>query len=149
MKRGQISIDLLFAVTLVSLTMLSLVSIATQETVASSTLDATAKLKVFSIDLRDTIVKAYSLGTGFSVQKRLPFILGSDDEVRIILNSTNGNLVIYATLDGRSYNTTQRIAVPITRDSSITLYPNDTTFWISIVYNKTEGTVNVLLTKTP
>lgn len=149
MKRGQISIDLLFAVTLVSLTMLSLVSIATQETVASGTLDATAKLKVFSVDLRDTIVKAYSLGTGFSVQKRLPFTLGSDDEVRIILNSTSRNLMILATLDGRSYNTTQRIAVPITRDSSIKLQPNDTTFWISIVYNETEGTVDVLLTKTP
>ncbi|WP_054841100.1 hypothetical protein [Thermococcus peptonophilus] len=71
MGRGQLSIDVIFALTLITLTVLSLVSLASHQVESAELMDKTSKLKVFAIDLRDTVVKVYSSGgPGFSVKKR-------------------------------------------------------------------------------
>ncbi|WP_240911977.1 MULTISPECIES: hypothetical protein [unclassified Thermococcus] len=143
MKRGQISLDFLFAVTLITLTMVNLVYIASSETTHAETFDAVAKLKAFSIDVRDSVVKVYAVGDGFSVKKELPMDLDSGDKVTITLVPSNDTIMISATIAGRKYLVIQNSPVPIYRESSVTLTEADREFQIAATYNEMEGRLYV------
>ncbi len=145
MKRGQLSLDLLFAVTLISITMLNVIYTANEQIAYTQTLDTTAKLKIFSISLRDTIVKVYAVGDGYSVKKKLPFSLNPGDSVRIVLNSTSNTLQINATLDNVAYYIVQNITIPVYVTSNITLTYTATEFWI---YANRTGEVTYVTLKT-
>ena len=144
MKRGQISLDFLFAVTLITITMLNLVYIADSERAHSETFDTIAKLKAFSVDIRDSVVKVYAAGDGFTVRKELPIKLSSGDRVAVSLVTPN-SIVVNASLGGRGYTVVQRSPVPIYRNSSVTLTDTKGDFGIVATYNETEGRLDVVL----
>ena len=143
MKRGQISLDFIFAITLVTLTMINLVYIASSETTYAETFDVATKLKAFSIELRDSVVKVYAVGDGFSVKKELPIDLNLGDKVTVTLVSSNDTIVVNATISGKKYLVIQNSPVPIYRDSSVTLTENDRDFEISATYEAAEGRLYV------
>ncbi len=143
MRRGQLSLDLLFAVTLIAITMLNVIYTANEQIAYTQTLDTTARLKIFSISLRDSIVKAYAMGNGYSVRKTLPFSLNAGDSMTIVLNSTANILQVNATIDGVSYYIVQNITVPLHVTSNITLTSATTEFWIYA--NRTGDEVYVTL----
>lgn len=114
MRKGQISLDFLFAVTLIAITMVNLVHIASIEQAHSEAFDTVAKLKAFSIDVRDTVVKAYAVGDGFTVRKRLPIELDSGgDEVTIKLIAPPSNITIDAYIGGGVLPRGSEAQVPI------------------------------------
>lgn len=145
MKRGQISLDFLFAITLITITMVNLVYIANSEVAHSETFDAATKLKAFSVDVRDSVVKVYSAGDGFSIRKELPIELNAGEGVTITLDSSTNTVIVNATLGGRTYRVNQPSPVPIGRDSSVTLTDTKRDFWIVAEYNETEGRLDVFL----
>jgi hypothetical protein len=149
MKRAQLSIDLLFAITLISLTAVSLISLSTHEAEGARTFGTLAQLKVFSIDLRDTVTKVYSIGDGFSVQKRAPFSLGPGENITVTLNASTNSVEIRAVIGGRKYKTAQQVPVPIVSNSSVTLNSTVQTFWVVATYNETAGMMNVTLSQSP
>ncbi|WP_461867090.1 hypothetical protein [Thermococcus sp.] len=132
MRRGQLSLDLLFAVTLIAITMLNIIYTANEQITYTQTLDVTARLKIFSIDLRDSIVKAYSVGDGYSLRKQMPFSLNTGDSIIVTLNSTLNVLQINATVNNIQYYIVQNITVPIYTDSRIILNSTTTSFWIDV-----------------
>ncbi|ASI98346.1 hypothetical protein [Thermococcus celer] len=144
MRKGQISLDFLFAVTLIAITMVNLVHIASIEQAHSEAFDTVAKLKAFSIDVRDTVVKAYAVGDGFTVRKRLPIELDSGDEVTIKLIAPS-NITIDAYIGGESYHVVQRAQVPIYKNSKVTLTATNMEFNVTATYNEAEGRVDVVL----
>jgi len=129
MKRGQISIDFLFAVVLVSLTLLGLIVSGVSQAKEVSLLGKGAQLKVFAVDVRDSVSQVYASGPGIVVVKAPPFPLTGDDWINVTLN-TNQTLVITAQLDGKHYLVIQRLQVPIKIQSSVLLTPNNDTFRI-------------------
>ena len=149
MKRAQLSIDLLFAVTLISLTVMSLISLSTHEAEGARTFDTLAQLKVFSVDLRDTVTKVYAVGGGFSVRKAAPFELNPGDRIVVTLNASTDTLEVSALVGGRTYRTTQPLPVPLLSNSSVTLNSTVQTLWITARYNETAGMVNVAVSKSP
>ncbi|WP_297089726.1 hypothetical protein [Thermococcus sp.] len=144
MKRGQISLDFLFAVTLITITMLNLVYIADSERAHSETFDTIAKLKAFSIDVRDSVVKVYTAGDGFTVRKELPINLDAGDKVTVSLLAPD-SVVVNATIGGKGYRVAQRSPVPIYENTSVTLTGADRDFSIVATYNETEGRLDVTL----
>ncbi|MDI3475312.1 MAG: hypothetical protein PWQ79_621 [Thermococcaceae archaeon] len=145
MARAQVSIDFLFAVVLVMLTVLNLVYIATGERAQAEEFDLLAKLKVFTVDVRDTTVKVYSVGDGFRVRKELPIELKPGEWVVVALNSKTDKVVVTAKIGGKSYKTEQKLSVPIYEDSSVNLTSGNSVFWIEAEYDKTGGKTNVTL----
>ncbi len=141
MKRGQLSLDLLFAVTLIAITMLNIIYTADEQITYTQTLDVTARLKIFSIDLRDTVIKAYSIGEGYSLRKQVPFTLNAGDNIIVTLNSTLNVLQINATIDNVRYYVVQNITVPIYVDSRVVLNSTVTSFWIEV--NRTGDVIYV------
>lgn len=149
MKRAQLSLDLMFAVTLVALTVLSLISLATHEVEGAHTFDASAKVKVFAIDLRDTVTKVYAVGDGFAVMKEVPFELESGDYVKVTLDGPSSELKVEAELGGTKYTTVQKIPVPIASNTTVTLTPSNNEFWVICEYNETAGGIDVRLSESP
>ncbi|WP_240920769.1 hypothetical protein [Thermococcus sp. CX2] len=136
--RAQISLDFLFAVTLITLTMVNLVYIASSETSYAETFDVITKLKVFSIDVRDSVTKVYAVGDGFSIKKELSMSLDAGDKVTVTLVPSNDTIMINATIAGRKYLVIQKSPVPIYRESSVTLTAAKKEFHIVATYNETE-----------
>jgi len=149
MKRAQLSLDLMFAVTLVALTVLGLISLATHEVEGAQTFDASAKLKVFAIDIRDTVTKVYAAGEGFGVMKMVPFELENGDYVKVTLDGPSGELRVEAEIGGTKYTTVQKIPVSIASNTTVTLTPSNNEFWVVCGYNNTVGGVDVRLTESP
>ncbi len=145
MRRGQISIDFLFAVTLVMLTVLNLVYIATNETTQAENFDTLSKLKVFSIDIRDSVTKVYSVGSGFKIKKELPLKLEPGEWVTVKLDNTTNRVVITAYIGGKNYYTAQKLPVPVGENSEVILTGNHTTFWIKAEYNEGGSMLDVTL----
>jgi len=144
MKRGQISLDFLFAITLITLTMVNVVYIANSERAHSETFDTVTKLKAFSIDIRDTVVKVYSSGDGFSVRKGFPIELGEGDRVNVSLITPN-SLIVNASIGQRSYIIVQQIPIILHENSSVILTRERTEFVITADYDETEGRLDVVL----
>ncbi len=149
MKRAQLSIDLLFAVTLISLTVLSLVSMSTHEAQGARTLDTMAKLKVFTVDLRDTVTKVYSVGQGFSVRKDSPLILGAGDAINVTLNASSDSVEVSALIGGKRYFTAQKLPVPLVSNSTVELNSTVESLWVVATYNETAGMVDVKVSQNP
>lgn len=149
MRKAQLSLDLLFAVTLMTLTVVSLISLAAHEVEGTRTLDASTRLKVFAIDLRDTVTKVYSAGDGFAVKKTAPFELKSGEYIRVTLNKSSKELKVEALIDGTRYVTVQRIPVPLSSNSTVTLTPSKEELWIVCEYNETAGGMDVRVSETP
>ncbi|NJE05779.1 hypothetical protein E3E36_06400 [Thermococcus sp. M36] len=145
MGRGQITIDLLFAITLVTITMLSLVSFAVSERASATVLDTGAKLKVFSVELRDAVVKAYSGGGGFRLKKVSPIPLSAGDNITVSFDGNRNRIVIDASIGGRKYRVVQNSMIPFHENSTVVLTQNNTEFWVAVVYNQTEGLLHVRL----
>jgi uncharacterized protein (UPF0333 family) len=147
MKRGQLSLDLMFAVTLIMLTLVSALSLASHQEESARTLDSASKLKVFAIDIRDTVIKAYASGPGFTIKKRYPYELKGNDEVLIVLNSTDNRLEVSAKLDGSTYTVYQDIPIKLVATTSVILNSTVRTFNVTVHYNETAGAVDVRLEK--
>ncbi len=144
--RGQISLDFLFAVTLMALLTLNLVYIGTSQRTGAEAFDVTTKLKVFSIDVRDSVTKVYSIGSGFEVKKEIPFELKNGDYVIVRLNNATDSVQIAAQIGGKEYYVEQKLQVPLYKESVILLQAGSgTSFWIRGIYNETEGRVDVVL----
>lgn len=145
MRRAQITFDFMIAVILILITVAGVVSVASGEQANAQTFDTAAKLKVFAVDLRDTVTKVYAVGGGYTVRKSLPIRLGDGDSVRVVLNSTTNRVEISAVVGGEGFRVYQRLQVPIYSTSSITLGPGDETFNVTaenvggLVYVKVEG----------
>ncbi|WP_456449875.1 hypothetical protein [Palaeococcus sp. (in: euryarchaeotes)] len=130
MRKAQISLDLLFAIFLILLTLVNLTYLATSETAHSEMFSTISEVKTFSISLRDHITKVYAVGEGFKKKEVFPFNLESGENIRIHLNSSSNSIIINATIDGKSYTITQRSDVPL-KDSNVTLTNSKREFWIS------------------
>ena len=143
MRRGQISVDFLFAVTLVMLTVLNLVYVATNETTQAENFDTLSKLRVFSIDVRDSVAKVYSVGSGFKIKKEAPLKLEPGDWVRVKLDNATNKVVITAHIGEKDYYTAQKLPVPIGEDSEVLLTQTHESFWITAEYNEEEGRLYV------
>ncbi len=143
MKRGQISLDFLFAVTLIAITMVNLVYIANSERSHAETFDTATKLKIFSVDVRDSLAKVYAAGSGFTLKKTAPFTLRGGDYINITLSPTGNMINVTAVVDGEMYKVVQKSPVPILMGSSVTLTPENPEFHITAEYNETEGRLYV------
>ncbi|CAD5243409.1 hypothetical protein [Thermococcus camini] len=147
MRKGQISLDFLFAVTLVMITMLNVVYIATSEKGNAETFDVTARLKVFSVDIRDTVAKVYASGNGFSVRKTSPFPLKSGERIVVRLKAEDNTITVIGVIGGKRYTVVQKSPVPIYQDDSIQLNPTRDEIWI--VAREEEGKTYVELQTSP
>ncbi len=145
--RGQISLDAIFAVTLITITIMSLVSLSSHEVNGVKSLGDAARLKVFAISLRDTVVQVYSTNGNFSVRKELPLKLGQGDWVNVTLNSTAGTLRVVARIGGNEYITMEKIPVFLESTSSVVLTAENNTLWVVGRYEK--GVMDVRLSKKP
>jgi len=143
MRRGQISLDFLFAVTLISILTLNLVYIGTTQKTQAETFDLTTKAKVFIVDVRDSVAKVYAMGSGFEVEKTSPFRLKTGDYVVVMLDNTTNSIVVSGEVGGKEFYVEGRSAVPIYTSSKVVLTPDHTSFWIKAVYNETEGRLYV------
>jgi len=142
MRRGQLSIDLLFAVTIVSITMMGVMNVALNEKVETQTFGTAAQLRLLSIDVRDTMARLYAAGPGMSIIKRSPVTLGPGDWINITAYQ-NGSLVIRALIGGRQYLVVQKLQITPGVTSSVLLTPTNDTFRIEAV--EVGGGVEVLL----
>jgi len=147
--RGQISLDAIFAVTLVTLTILSLVSLSTHAVGGAEPLNRAAQLKVFAISLRDTVVQVYSTTGNFSVRKELPFRLSQGEWVNVTLNATTGTLWVVARIKGEEYITMEKIPVFVESTTSVILAPENETLWVVGRYDSEKGVMDVKLSKNP
>ena len=130
MRRGQISIDFLFAITLISITLLNMVYIANMQKSHAETFDVTTRLKVFSVGIRDSVAKVYAVGNGFALKKGSPFNLNKGDSITIQLVSGANKIVVTGYINGKKYVTVQRSPVPIYQNQSITMTPDKSEIWI-------------------
>ncbi|AIF68588.1 hypothetical protein PAP_00725 [Palaeococcus pacificus DY20341] len=135
--RGQVSLDILFAILLITLTVVNLTYLATSEVGHAETFDTLASVKTLSITIRDHITKVYAVGEGFKKKEVLPFELDTGDSVRIQLDGTSNLIIINVTIEGKSYTITQNSTVPLTT-SNVTLTSSKREFWIVANYNSTE-----------
>ena len=140
MERGQLSLDVLFAILLVVLTITNIVYLSTSEVAHAQTLDSMAKVRTFSITVRDHASKVYAVGEGFRKKITLPFTIESGDSVKVTFNSTGNLIVINASIGGGGYSIVQNSTVPLL-DSSVTLSSSKQDFWI--VANVTGGELYV------
>ncbi|NJF25538.1 hypothetical protein [Thermococcus sp. Bubb.Bath] len=145
MKRGQITFDFLIALMLISVTVVGMISIASGEKANAETFDTAAKLKVFSVDMRDTVTKVYSIGEGFTVVKSLPMNLQKGESVTVTLNSTSNRVIIVANLNDGTFKVEQNLPVPVYSTTSVKLTPGKETFNVTAAYNETEGRTYVEL----
>ncbi|WP_297489511.1 hypothetical protein [Thermococcus sp.] len=144
-RGGQITFDFMIAFMLISVTVAGAVSLANGELSTANTIDKTARLKAFAVDLRDTVTKVYSIGGGFTVVKDCPIELGKGDSISITLNSSSNSVTVEAVLSGRRYLVVQRLQVPVYTTTSVTLDEKRSSFNVTAVYNAAEGRTYVEL----
>ncbi|WP_297470078.1 hypothetical protein [Thermococcus sp.] len=141
--RGQVSIDLMFAVVLILITALGVISWGNNQKAETATFGNAAYVKVFAVDIRDSVAKVYAHGPGFEVVKEPPFPMSEGDWVNVSLN-TNGTLVVVANLGGLEYRVVQRLQVPVAVPSHVLLTPENRTLVIKAVRLESGG-VGVVL----
>ncbi|GAB6136313.1 hypothetical protein [Thermococcus henrietii] len=124
--RGQVSLDLLFAVTIISITMLSVMNVALSEKTETEVIGTSAQLKAFAIDLRGTVARLYA-APGMTVLKTAPLKLRSGDWINVTLKS-EGYLIVKAHIDGKDYVVVQKLQVSPGANSSVILTPSSEGF---------------------
>ncbi len=144
-REGQITFDFMIAFMLISVTVAGAVSLANGELSTANTIDKTARLKAFAVDVRDTVTKVYSIGGGFTVVKDCPIELGKGDSISITLNSSSNSVTVEAVLSGKRYLVVQRLQVPVYTTTSVTLDEKRKDFNVTAVYNAAEGRTYVEL----
>ena len=127
--RGQLSLDLLFAFVLVTLTMLNLIYLANNEMAHAESFDVMAKVRVFSAEIVDHTAKVYAVGEGYSLKEEAPQISGGS--FGIVFNGTTNKIIVNATVDGKSYWIVKNSTVPITNASIVV--DSGESFWITTV----------------
>ncbi|NJE54614.1 hypothetical protein [Thermococcus sp. 21S9] len=127
--RGQISLDLLFAVAIISITMLSVMNVALSEKTETEVLGTSAQLKAFAIDLRGTVARLYS-SPGMTVVKEAPVELGPGDWINVTLTA-DGYLRVRAQIGGREYVVVEKLQVPPGTTSSVLLTQSAPVFKVS------------------
>ncbi|NJE11199.1 hypothetical protein [Thermococcus sp. MAR1] len=130
MKRGQISLDFLFAIALIAITVLNMVQIASMQRSHAEAFDITTRLKIFSVDIRDTVAKVYASGNGFSAKKESPIPLRNGDSITIKLNAKSNTIIVTGNIGGRQYTTVQQSPIPLYQDESIQITPDKSEIWI-------------------
>ena len=113
--RGQLSLDLLFAFVLVTLTMLNLIYLANNEMAHAESFDVMAKVRVFSAEIVDHTAKVYAVGEGYKLKEEAPQISGGN--FTIIFNGTTNKIIVNATVDGKNYWIIKNSTVPIANAS--------------------------------
>ncbi|WP_457752214.1 hypothetical protein [Thermococcus sp.] len=141
--RGQISLDFLFAVTLIAILSLNLVYLGSSQKTQAETFDLTTKAKVFAISVRDSVAKVYAMGDGFKVNKTLPFTLGPGDSVVVTLDNRTNSVIVSGSVGGKAFYISQKSQVPIYYKSQVVLNETMESFWIIASYNSTEGRLYV------
>ncbi|NJE08962.1 hypothetical protein E3E31_10595 [Thermococcus sp. M39] len=143
MKRGQLSLDLLFAVLLITVTLTNITYLATSEISHAESFDTITKVKLFSSTLVDHTAKVYAIGEGYKIREVAPDLNGGT--IRIIFDGTTNRIIVNATVNGRSFWITKNSTVPL-YDSAVTLNSGEK-FWLVAYYNETEGMLYVKVEK--
>jgi len=133
--RGQLSLDLLFAFVLVTLTMLNLIYLANNEMAHAESFDVMAKVRVFSAEIVDHTAKVYAVGEGYSLKEETPQIKDARFDITFvnkIENKTRENkIIVNVTVNGKSYWIVKNSTVPVA-NASISVYSGES-FWITTV----------------
>ncbi len=131
--RGQITIDFLFAITLVAITTMGLVSFGNHARLQADVIGQQANLRVLAITARDDVAKVYSAGPGFTLVENVPFRLGPGDNVLVTLNETSDSVVVTGDFGGNVYRTEMKLQVPLVNTTSVTLTSQRTGFNLTAV----------------
>ncbi len=126
--RGQITLDFLFAITVIMLTVAGLVNFGMNMRLQSETIGTQTNVRILAISVRDDAARVYAAGPGFTMKVQLPFKLTGKDRVKVTLNSTSDTVEVSALLGGTAYRTSLRLQVPLERTTSVTLTPERTMF---------------------
>jgi len=143
MKKGQLSLDLLFAVLLIIVTITNITYLATSEITHAESFDTFTKVKLFSSTLVDHSAKVYAIGEGYKIREVAPDLNGGT--IRIIFDGTTNRIIVNATVNDRSFWITKNSTVPLC-NSTVNLNSNEE-FWIVAYYNTTEGMLYVKVEK--
>ncbi len=143
MKRAQLSLDVLFAVLLVMVTITNLTYLATSEISHSENFDTFTKLRLFSATLVDHSAKVYAIGEGYKIREVAPDLNGG--RIRIMFNGTTNKVIVNATVNGRNFWIIRNSTVPL-YTSTLVLNSSEE-FWIVAYYNATEGMLYVKVEK--
>ena len=127
--RGQISLDLLFAFVLVTLTMLNLIYLSNSEIAHAESFDVMAKVRVFSAEVVDHTAKVYAVGEGYSLKEEPPQI--ENASFNITFNGGENKIIVNVTVNGKSYWVVKNSTVPIA-NASIVINSGES-FWIKTV----------------
>ncbi|WP_324735173.1 hypothetical protein VFC49_08430 [Thermococcus sp. SY098] len=84
MKKGQLSLDLLFAVLLIIVTLTNLTYMATSEISHAESFDTFTKVRLFSSTLVDHSAKVYAIGEGYKVREVAPDLNGGT--IRVVFD---------------------------------------------------------------
>ncbi|NPA48189.1 MAG: hypothetical protein GXO14_06060 [Thermococci archaeon] len=126
--RGQVTVDFMFAITIIALTVAGLVSFGHNMAIQTNTLRSQTDLRILTISVRDDVAKVYAAGPGFTMKVQLPFRLQSGDQVNVTLNKTTDSVAVSALLGGSLYRTSLRLQVPLAKTTKVTLTPARTSF---------------------
>lgn len=137
--RGQLSIDLMFAVLMIIVTITNLTYLATTEISHSEELDVLTKVKVFSISLSDHVSKVYATGRGYKIKEIAPNLDGGS--IRVIFNGTENTITVNASVNGKNFWIVRNSTVPL-YTSNVTLSSGEE-FWLVAYYDENEGMLYV------
>jgi hypothetical protein len=137
--RGQLSIDLMFAVLMIIVTITNLTYLATTEISHSEELDVLTNVKIFSISLSDHVSKVYATGRGYKIKEIAPNLDGGS--IRVIFNGTENTITVNASVNGRSFWIVRNSTVPL-YTSNVTL-SSEEEFWLVAYYDENEGMLYV------
>ncbi|WP_457753918.1 hypothetical protein [Thermococcus sp.] len=143
MKRGQLSLDLLFAVLLIIVTLTNITYLATSEISHAERFDTFTKVRLFSSMLVDHSAKVYAIGEGYKVREIVPDLNGGT--IRVVFDGATNKIIVNATVNGRSFWIVKNSTVPLST-SSVNLTSSEE-FWITAYYNTTEGMLYVKVEK--
>jgi len=143
MKRGQLSLDFLFAVLLIMVTITNIIYLATSEIDHAESFDTFAKVKLFSSMLVDHTAKVYAIGEGYRIREVAPDLNGGT--IRVILDGATNRIIVNATVNGKSFWIVRNSTVPLY--TSIVNLNSGEEFWIVAYYNSTEGMLYVKVEK--
>lgn len=127
--RGQVSLDLLFAFVLVTLTVLNLIYLSNSEIAHAESFDVMAKVRVFSAEIVDHTAKVYAVGEGYSLKEETPQIKNAS--FNITFNGVENKIIVNVTVNGKSYWIVKNSTVPVA-NASISVYSGES-FWIKTV----------------
>jgi len=148
-KKGQLTIDFLFAFTLVILTVLNLIYLSGMNYSHSQTLDVSARLSAFATDLQNTVARVYSSGNGYSAIVFAPLNLSGSDRIVVVLDNVTNRIVISAVIGGSNYTVIRKSPVPLYVRSEETLNATKKSLWVVARLNPLEGQLYVEVKPTP